>query len=68
MSNSEDSITLQPPQHEKLGILHCGVTRPGFVGVAGETRDLADGESYQFQHVGISVKRAGNDYTFTRTS
>ena len=43
--SSDDSITLGPREHDKLGIYHCGVTRDGFISVAGDPRNIADGES-----------------------
>jgi hypothetical protein len=64
---SDNSITLAPRQHEKLGILHCGVTREGFIAVAGEPRDIDDGEEIVFSRVGIKAKRKGSEYTFTKS-
>jgi hypothetical protein len=62
-----DTITLKAPEHDKLGLIHCGVTREGFISVAGETHDIADGETIQVQRVNVSVTRQGDEYSFTRT-
>ena len=53
MSSSE-SITLNPHEHHKLGILHYGVTREGRISVAGDPRDIADGESILFERSEIA--------------
>jgi hypothetical protein len=60
-----ESITLSVPEHDKLGVVHCGVTRDGFISVAGETHNIADGETIEIARVPISVTRAGDEYTFT---
>ena len=44
MSDDDDTLTLQATKHDKLGIIHCGVTREGFIAVGGEPRNIADGE------------------------
>ena len=62
----DKSITLAPLRHGKLGIYHCGVTREGFVAVAGDTHNIGDGESYLFTRCGITAKRSGSEYTFSR--
>ena len=36
--SSDEFITLNPPEHDKLGIYHCGVTREGRIAVAGDPR------------------------------
>lgn len=61
-----ESVTLRPHEHAKLGIVHVGVTRQGFVAVAGEVHDIADGEVVEIVRVPVSVARSGEDYTFTR--
>ena len=63
---SDNSITLGPRQHDKLGVYHCGVTREGFIVVAGEPRDIDDGEEIVFERSGITAKRSGSEYTFSR--
>jgi hypothetical protein len=60
-----ESITLSVPEHDKLGVVHCGVTREGFISVAGETHNITDGEIIEIARVPISVTRAGDEYTFT---
>ncbi len=64
--SSDESITLAPHEHDKLGIYHCGVTREGFISAAGDPRDINDGESIVFDRSGITVKRNGSEYTFSR--
>ena len=64
--SSDQSITLAPLNHGKVGIYHCGVTREGFVAVGGDTQDLADGNSFLFVRCGITAKRDGSEYTFSR--
>ena len=63
---SEQSITLTPKTYDKIGVIHCGVTRDGFISVAGDVRDMADGEEILFERVGIKARRKGAEYTFTR--
>ena len=38
-----------PAKHDKLGIIHCGVTREGFIAVGGEPRDIEDGQEILFE-------------------
>lgn len=67
MTRGTESITLSAAQHDKLGLLHCGVTREGFVAVAGDTADIADGETIEFERAHVTVVRKGDGYTFTRS-
>ena len=62
---SEESLTLLPKEHGKLGIIHCGVTREGFIAVGGDPRDINDGEEITFEKVKIKAIRKGSEYTFT---
>ena len=66
--SSDESITLTPRSHDKLGIYHCGVTREGFVSIAGAPHNIADGESITDERSGLSVTRQGSEYTFSRAS
>ncbi|MEE8387234.1 MAG: hypothetical protein V3R65_01545 [Acidiferrobacterales bacterium] len=61
----EESLTLLPKEHGKLGIIHCGVTREGFIAVGGDPRDINDGEEITFEKVKIKAIRKGSEYTFT---
>lgn len=63
-----DTLTLTPAKHDKLGIIHCGVTREGFIAVGGEPRDIEDGQEILFERTGIKARRQGSDYTFTRVA
>jgi hypothetical protein len=64
--SSVESITLTAREHDKVGIIHCGVTRDGFISVAGDPRNIADGESIFFERTGITAKRNGSEYTFSK--
>ena len=66
MSEESNTLTLEEGKHDKLGIVHCGVTREGFIAVRGDPRDIADGEEILFERVGIKAKRNGSDYVFTK--
>lgn len=63
---SEQTITLNPHTYGKLGVIHCGVTHEGFIAVAGDPRDIADGQEILFERVGVKARRNGSDYVFTR--
>ena len=64
--SSEESITLNPARQDKPGVYHCGVTREGRIAVAGDPRDITDGESIYFERSGITASRDGSEYTFSR--
>ena len=64
--SSDESITLGPREHDKLGVSHCGVTREGFIAVAGEPKNIADGEEIVFERPGIKAVRKGSEYTFIK--
>jgi hypothetical protein len=68
MSENSETLTLTPARHNKLGIIHCGVTREGFIAVGGEPRDIGDGEEILFKRVAIKARRQGSEYTFTRAT
>ncbi len=65
---SEEVITLQAKSHDKLGVVHCGVTREGFIVVGGEPRPIEDGEEIVFERTRIVARRSGSEYTFARRS
>ena len=62
-----ESLTLNPPHYDKLGIVHCGVIREGTVTCGGDIVQLEDGDEYRFDRNGILVKRTGSDYSFDKT-
>jgi hypothetical protein len=64
--SSDESITLGPREHDNLGIFHCGVTREGFIAVAGEPRNIDDGEEIIFERSGIKAARKGSEYAVSR--
>ena len=63
---SDDTIMLTPRHNGKVGVYFCGVTREGFIAVAGEPRDIADGEEILFARSGIRVSRDASEYMFSR--
>jgi len=63
-----DALTLEPTKHGKIGIIHCGVTREGFIVVAGDPRDIGDGQEILFERTGIKARRQGSEYTFKRVA
>jgi hypothetical protein len=67
-STTEESLTLAPKFHDKLGAVHCGVTREGFIAVGGDPREIADGEEIVFERTRIRVRRQGSEYTFSRSA
>ncbi|MGD8313030.1 MAG: hypothetical protein PVJ66_10595 [Gammaproteobacteria bacterium] len=68
MSGNTATLTLEPARHDKLGVVHCGVTREGFIAVGGDPRNIDDGQEILFERVGIKARRQGSEYTFTRVS
>ena len=64
--SEDNTLTLSPTLHGKIGIIYCGVTREGFIAVAGDPRDIADGEEIFFEKVNIKAKRQGSEYIFTK--
>ncbi|MEA3244056.1 MAG: hypothetical protein U9Q19_11570 [Pseudomonadota bacterium] len=66
MTEDTATLTLGPAKHDKLGIIHCGVTREGFIAVGGDPRNIDDGEEILFERVGIKARRQGSEYTFTK--
>ena len=66
MVSEENTITLLPRENGKLGVLHCDVTKDGFIEVVGEHRYIADGESITFDKVGITANRKTDNYTFVK--
>ncbi len=66
MAEDTETLTLGPAKHDKLGIIHCGVTCEGFIAVGGDPRNIDDGEEILFEHVGIKARRQGSEYTFSK--
>ena len=66
--SDENKLTLQPRHHGKLGVVHCGVTRDGWIAVAGDPRSIEDGEEIMFEKVNIRASRKGNDYIFEKVA
>ena len=66
MTSEDNTITLEPRETGKLGILHCGVTTEGLIAVVGVQKNIEDGESFTFDQVGITATRKDNIYTFVK--
>ena len=66
MSEDAQTLILAPRAYGKLGVLHCGVTREGLVTVAGDVKNITDGEEVTFTKSQVTVARNGSDYTFTK--
>ena len=66
MASEDNTITLEPRETGKIGVSHCGVTREGLIAVVGEQKDLADGETFTFDRVGITASRKDSVYTFVK--
>ena len=67
MSN-ENTLNLTPGKHDKLGVVHCGVTREGFIAVGGYPRNIDDGEEIVFDQLNIKASRQGSSYTFGKVA
>ena len=65
---SDETLTLSPAKHAKLGVVHCGVTREGFIAVGGDTSNIDDGEEITFKRAHVKVSRKGSEYTFQKAS
>ncbi len=61
-----DSVTLDLHSNGKLGVMHIGVLEDGTAVVAGDVHKMEDGEEYTFPRTGVTVKRAGDEFTFSR--
>ena len=63
-----NTLNLEAREYGKLGIVHCGVTREGMVSVGGRQAELEDGAEHVDDYAGIAVRRAGEQYTFTKAA
>ena len=61
-----NTLVLEPFAYEKLGAVHCAVTREGLIAVCGTQYLIEDGAKMTDETSGISVQRKGEEYTFTR--
>ncbi len=68
VSEPTDRLTPAPATHGKLGVYHCGVTREGFIAVAGDPRAIEDGREILFERTRIKARRRGSDCRFTRVA
>ena len=65
---ADDTVTLHPHQHGKLGNTHVEVLSDHVAVVAGELHPMDDGEQYTFTRAGIQVTRQGDEYTFSKAA
>ena len=63
---SDGSIVLTPRHNGKVGVYYCGVMREGIIAIAEEPRDIAGGEEMFFDRSGVTTRRNGSEYMFSR--
>jgi hypothetical protein len=64
-----ESLTLEPAHYDKLGSIHCGVPRAGFVAVGGDVSNIQQGAAILFHYPNIVVCRDADDnHHFIRVS
>lgn len=63
-----NTLNLEAREYGKIGAVHCGVTREGMVSVGGRQAELEDGAEHVDDYAGIAVRRAGEQYTFTKAA
>lgn len=62
-----NTLRLEVREYDTIGPIHCGVTREGLVAIGGRQFDVEDGGEQTAEHVGITVRREGEQYTFTKS-
>lgn len=62
-----NTLRLEAREYGTIGPVHCGVTREGTVAVGGRQYQVEDGGEQTAEHVGITVRREGEQYTFSKT-
>lgn len=63
-----NTLCLEAREYDTIGLIHCGVTREGLVAIGGQQFNVEDGEEQTAEHVGITVRREGEQYTFTKSA
>ena len=63
-----NTLNLEAREYGKIGAVHCGVTRDGMVSVGGRQAEVEDGAEHVDGYAGIAVRRAGEQYTFTKAA
>ena len=58
------SVVLKAGLYEKLGLVHCGVTRSGFVAVGGDVSTIIDKQVVLFLTHKVAVCRNGDNHIF----
>ncbi len=67
LSGHEDAITLQHGKYDKLGSIHCGVTRPGALAVGGDVGYIEEGQAMLFPiYQIVACRDADGDHHFLR--
>ena len=62
------TLCLEAREYGTIGVVHCGVTRDGLVAIGGRQIELEDGEVKAAENIGITVRREGEQYTFSETA
>ncbi len=62
-----NTLRLEAREYDTIGPIHCGVTREGLVAIGGQQFNIEDGEEQTAEYVGITVRREGEQYTFSKT-
>ena len=67
MSETAEVVEVKEGYYAKLGNIHCGVIK-GFKISCGpeQLKNLKDGSKHTFQSSGITVKRKGDEVTFSK--
>lgn len=63
-----NTLRLEAREYDTIGLIHCGVTREGLVAIGGQQFNVEDGEKQTAEHVGITVRREGEQYTFSKSA
>ena len=68
VEDDPNTLCLEAREYDTIGPIHCGVTREGFVAIGGRQFQVEDGEEQTADYVGITVRREGEQYTFSKTA
>ncbi len=61
-----ETLTLTPHHNGKLGVVHVAVTEDHTLYVGGERTRVEDGEEKVLERTGITVRRNGDEYVFSK--
>ena len=68
VEDDPNTLRLEAREYGTIGPIHCGVTRDGLVAIGGRQFQVEDGKEQIADYVGITVRREGEQYTFSKTS